>query len=112
MTCSTTGFGHWVLFGSKVEAEYQRLHNLVYPEPIKQASKPTIYPDPDYGPTDRNRIGLRILDRGKSYGSVGFDMDKLAKTLVDMSDPQEFATVNSLLAEFRELNQSQGPNRS
>ena len=100
--CST-GFGRWILYGAKVEAERDRLHALVYPK--------VITPDHDYGSNDRNKLGLSILEKGMLYGSVGFDMDDMAKTLIDMSVPEELATLNDLLNEFRELNQSQGPNR-
>ena len=110
MACPTQGFSWWVLCGPKIEAERQRLYDLIYPEPIKEPGRSTIYPKPDYGDHDRNRFALSIVDRGIACSWQGFDMDQYAPILigsVDSCDPDELDVVNSVLAELDETYQSQ-----
>lgn len=102
-----TSFLRWTLWGPKIEKKLQEYRKLVYPDPIKVPGKGVVYPDPDYGDGDRHRIAYRILELGIRSGPVGFDMDQVAKELIDATDPTELAVANELLSEFNALFTSQ-----
>lgn len=102
MTRPMSGFGRWVLFGPKIEEMRQRLYRLVFPASDKVT--------PDYGPNDRNWFGLRILDKCREAGTDGVDMNLVAKSLIDIDNPDELAAFNSVLRELDERHQSQDLN--
>lgn len=111
MTYPTTGFGTWVLYGPKIEEERQRISRLLFPSAAAakdpRTGRPVPPPEPDYGPDDQHWYGWRILNRAAFCGRRGFDMDRLAVSLVNVDDPHELATVNAVLTRLDEVYSSQ-----